>query len=345
MLVTYFQSVTLRFFIITICFILIAACNKKQESEDLRSFERNLQEFPNKLISRVTSDSLPVRPSTIKISGGEVFVSDFYSMTIYRFNKDWELLNVVGAGYGRGPGEIQNITDYIIAGDTLIVADVQSFCLHYFKLDGTFLYQREVRNRPLRIAAANGMATLLTMGGEGLFVSDVLHGRSDINGSYVQFSEKQQRNIISYDGSLISDGETIIYLPRYFSNWYKIDPLSKSYVTAGYLPDGQELDFKNENYRVSRAPDHLRINYTGVALNNDTLIIASYDKGVQNEKEEYEVPWKMYLDYYNVKNGDYLHSYRFPGWFYTFDMEGNRMVMTLNDKLLDITFTDRPVKQ
>lgn len=324
--------------------LIFCSCSN-DDVVNLQSFERVMLPFPDNSHFKVETESLPVQPVQVRISNGDVYVSDFYSMTIFRFNSNWELINYIGAGSGKGPGEMQIITDFIITGDTVIVADSRSFKLHYFKTDGTFLYQREVRERPLRVASANGIANLLVIGGKGLFISDSLHSRTEMKGSYAQFSDRQQRNIISYDGSLISDGDRILYLPRYFSAWYRLDPANYSYATGGNLPDGQELDFKNENNRISTAPKHLRLNYTGGVLKHDTLIVASYDKGIMGKNDEIIERWYMYMDYFDASSGDYLYSHRFPGWFNSLDMEGNRMVIESRGNLFDITFTDRPVKQ
>ena len=120
------------------------------------------------------SDILLLNPDGVKVDlGGDIYLADFGTMQVLRFGPDGQYLNSYGTGIGQGPGELMNISDFVITNDSIVqILDPSARRVSYFGKDGTFLHSRRTDFPSVRMAATeNGHEYLLRSNSEFAFES------------------------------------------------------------------------------------------------------------------------------------------------------------------------------
>ncbi|MBN4056100.1 hypothetical protein JYT20_00090 [Rhodothermus sp. AH-315-K08] len=83
-------------------------------------------------------DTLLYSPLDVQVEDGFVYVSDA-PVRLLRFDSSGRFVNQIGTGPGRGPGELLGYTDFLVQGDYVWIASLQSRSLSKYKLDGTHI--------------------------------------------------------------------------------------------------------------------------------------------------------------------------------------------------------------
>jgi len=338
------------------CLIAFATFSLYQKNQSPSEINKGISEFERDLdtlvvlhASEIILDSLVSRPESISYKNNHIYVADFGSMQVLKFDTNWGLVSKIGTGKGRGPEQLLSISDFYVEGTSIWIVDTQQYSIKKFSTSGELLDIYNIKRFPLRVVANDSMMTSLCMGGDDLFVT--VNTNYEGNEEYFgKFLDNQIRHSISLDGNLSKVRDSLFaYVPRYFSKIYFYEFMTgeEEYVLS--LPDGQKFpasksEETNEGHRIS-APQNVRFNNTGVYTRGDVLLVSVYDKGVKEGGEYVEIP-KIYFDALDLKKRQYTKSFFFPGWFKEFALNGKKLyVITTVGKIFELQLNINMVDQ
>ncbi|RNC84484.1 MAG: 6-bladed beta-propeller [Balneola sp.] len=311
----------------------------EKEAFDSQSLERRIDTLDVGSRKEVSLPDSLYRPEQILFKEGYIYILDFSDMRIYRFDQEWNLISIIGNGKGRGPGEALLITDFFVDSNFIWVVDSRQFKILKFDLNGNLVDELNSKIHPLRIFSNDESIFYLSLGDELLFSK--INIENGLEKRFGQFPELEAKSSILYDGQ-ITGGKTndFYYLPFYYSKLYKFSGTEANRIQTIHLPDAQdkpELKIESGSTRIT-APKEERINNTGIDVYNGKVFVATYDKGVWNG-EKYVEEWKLFLDVYDEESGEYLQSYRVPGFFHNFALGEKKMYMILpSDIIYEVPF-------
>lgn len=81
--------------------------------------------------------------SNVRYSNGEIYIQDFSSSKVYRFDQEGILLNSIGSK-GRGPGEYSDMLNMQICNDTVIIFSSLSRRVNFYRKDGIHLSSHDL---------------------------------------------------------------------------------------------------------------------------------------------------------------------------------------------------------
>lgn len=270
-------------------------------------------------------ETLPVVPMGLKSDGEDFYTIDFAEMVIFRYTAKGELINKIGNGIGKGPGEMAQISDFYLSEEYVWVSDPNQFMIHKFSKEGIYIDSRILKSHPTRIADDSLNLVVMSVGSpDGIFQSiskDFSNQNSKVFGG---FMSRNNLGPLSLDGWLEKREESgFIYVPRlaslayYFNINNNLDFIVKTPDGENYKPnldrsEGEEKRFTLED----RDKENLWVD-----MYNDKLYILALDRGDRNSNGEYITKSKVYIDIYD-KNGEYLNSFIPPATEYFTILDG-----------------------
>ena len=329
-------------------FLLFGIKNKSKKIKNDTNTEKRDRQIKSVEYKQVSfSDTLNLfelnRPLSLRNDGSSFYTIDFSNMIIYRFSANGKLINTIGKGRGRGPGEMSLITDFFVDDKFVWVVDSNSLSIHKFTKEGEYLLSRTIKGHPLRISSQKDNLYLIVIGGNGLFRSIPKDLKNEESKDFGILIENQIKNILTLDGILLKrDNGGFIYVPSYASLIYFYNENdSLSFIVKS--PDRQKflhsIDKSTSNKMQIMAPTP-DIKTTGAVISNDLLYVVEQYRGseIQKNKQFADNPFKEFIDVYDVDNGKYLYSLLPPIAFKDFTIMGNTLLTISNSKIKKYEF-------
>lgn len=238
-------------------------------------------------------------PAIVKVFDDEIYVGDSGDYSIKRFAMDGTFLSQIGNGYGEGPGELGQFTDFVVIDDTFYVLDPNRRRLSRFLRDGDYLDSFTIEGLNLRMTeTADGFALLTYMEPHHITLIDRRGNRTGEISIDLEFPTPMWQS-----GQLhtLRDGR-IVYVITNAGYIVFVSPDDGSTVTVRTV---EGLDFPTERGTVSRpvlsspnpAVRHVRSGISDGVLNVFTSL---------RDEDTFRV------DRYETENGDYLGSIDVP---------------------------------
>ena len=276
-------------------------------------FDRNFISYDFSPISSV-SDSISkhlILPRIIQSESELIYILDLKDNRVYRFTKSGKLLNTIGKGKGRGPGEMLHANGFYVNNDRIWVIDHRLFNTNRFRLNGTYEHTFTSKYRPIRIAGSKDQLVIKTIADEFLFKRVDFQGK--VLGEFGNFADNQVKNPLSFTGQIVMRSNTTIYIPNIASLifFYRADTL----YHIAKRPDGKNfkssINRSSEDRKFYRAPE-ADIEARSTTIYSDKLYIAEFKKNVKNDSDEILSQSQTFVDVYNAKTGRYQHSFHTP---------------------------------
>jgi len=287
-------------------------------SNDAKDFVRALDasptEFDREVVetsftSTILADTTSIfRPAQIRIHNNFTFVNDFADFTIYEYDSEGNQKRKLATTRGRGPGEIQHITDFDVKGDTIWIADSQSMRVTSHSLEtGENIDNYSLENRPMRVTILENGFVVLWLGADKLFSifdfqGNELHYFGDI-------IEDQLLHQLSMDGTIRSNGkDRFVYIPFYASLIYHFDK-NGGLINILKAPDGIHFPFVRRDGPTTFAPDVSFMRDGFIDEDNNLYVyVALPDEISQNDQENNYA--ESYIDKYSLNSAEYISSLR-----------------------------------
>lgn len=273
----------------------------------------------------------------VNVHQSSIFILDFETMVVSRFDRHWNRLNTVGNGIGRGPGEAELIADIYVDDKHVWILDQPLSKVMKFTHEGELVDELLVAPFSVRIIAGDDGFTVHQMGMEELFTK--YYTETD---SLIRFGKPEgftPQKALWYTGEMADSGVgTFYFLPRNFSMMYRFSASQPEQIVEIPLPDGQtlaEVTGDQAETELGKAPSPRFRNYA-LSISDNIAYVLSYDKGVK-KGDEYLEKWKLHIDTFDFDSGNYLRSYQFPGFFLDFAVSGDTIYS------IDSDFNERSV--
>lgn len=302
----------------------LANCTQDESGRRLNSaYERSYDSLSIIENRRIDLPADIIRPMNVKVMHSNIFVLDFETMIVSRFDREWNRQNTIGNGIGRGPGEAELIADIYVDSKYVWMLDQQLSKVMKFTHEGELVDELLVAPFSVRMIAGSDGFIVHQLGMEELFTSYT--GETD---SLIRFGKPEgfspQRALL-YTGELAGTGDDSFYfLPRNFSMLYQFSASKPENFIEIALPDGQtlaEVTKGQSETDLSKVPSPRIRNYA-LSISDNIAYILSYDKGIK-KGDEYLEKWKLHIDTFDFDSGTYLRSYKFPGFFLDFTVSGD----------------------
>ena len=275
------------------------------------------------------------RPVILQSDESSFYAIDFSDMVIYRFDFEGELINTIGNGKGRGPGEILLAPDFFVDDNDIWVVDSNQLLVQRFKKNGEFIDSRNIKGHPLRIIAQDNKLSLLVFGGrEGLFRSIPKDLDSESISKFGVVIEDQAKNIMSLGGTLQSrEDKGFIYVPSYASSIYFYDNLDSLSFIAN-APDNQSFipseDKSTSERMMIMAPDPDIQRKRSLVSGGMLYVYVTHriSEGSANNEEETK---ELFLDVFDLENGEYHYSFTPPELLTDFTIVGGDTLIVIAD--------------
>ena len=158
-------------------------------------------------------------------------------VNIKRFNKDGNLLNVIGNGKGKGPGEFLHQNDFYIQGNDIWVTDTRLMKIMRFDVGGKFKNSFLVKYHPMRIHGFADNLLVKTIASD--FIIKRLNHEGKKLAEFGNVVKNQMQYPLSVGGYIETFNDITIFAPHIASliYYYKTDTLFK----MARRPDGQSF--------------------------------------------------------------------------------------------------------
>lgn len=249
------------------------------------------------------------KPGAMKLRDDNIYIIDYGDMLLKRFSLDGELLNTIGLGWGQGPGEFGNITDYYVRDSVVWIADPASRQVSMFTTEGTYLSRFNTSSIMSRITRLpNNNLVLMAMMNVDLFHEVDTTG--EIVRTFGELVMDQTQNAMALDGTFAPrDDGGFIFAPFYASYLYYYDAsgvFEKLVQTIDRLKfPGTKSKEKGTGIAFFAPTSDIVINNTSV--HEGIIYLHSKFKKKKIESESLSV-----LDRYDLQTGSYISSTRLP---------------------------------
>jgi hypothetical protein len=267
-----------------------------------RTYVENLQ-----LQSHPLTDTSEVfLPGLIRENDGIIYILDYSDFTFYVYHTNGEFQKQIEIERGRGPGEVQHITDFDICKNKLWIVDSENLMIHSYSVEtGGYLESYPADNRPSRIACLE----------DGLIIqwsqSEYLFSKFDYEGNLIiefgEIIEDQTQNMFSVHGNIQSNGkDRFVYIPFYASLIYHFNGEGEL-IQVIQTPDGLEFPVTRSEERIRYAPEHIYMRDGVIDKNNNLYVytVLPADKNGEGKQE-------ALIDKFNLTSGEYSSSVQLP---------------------------------
>lgn len=270
-------------------------------------FEREIIEIP--LEPNILADTSSIfRPAQIRINNNFTYVNDFADFTIYEYDHNGNQKRKLSTTRGRGPGEIQHLTDFDVKDNTIWIADSQSMRVTSYSLEtGEYVDSYSLEKRPMRITVLEDGFVALWLGAEKLFSIFDLEGNEILH--FGDIVEDQALHQLSLDGTIRSNGkDRFVYIPFYASLIYQFDSKG-GLINILKAPDGMEFPVAQRDGPATFAPEFSFMRDGFIDENDNLYVYTRLPDEIGEEKQNDNLP-VSYLDKYNLRNAEYVESIR-----------------------------------
>jgi len=307
--------------------LISSSCAK--HSNDLNENVYNRQFEPVELIPasfELEDPTGTINPRVIKSDGKHLYLLDFSTMSIQKFNLDGSYVGKIGKGIGQGPGEHTFVMDFHVRDTLALLADRSLSVVSVFNTDGRYLKSNYFPDIPIRVHSFGDHYIVQKFGGENLF-SFVSLGNGTIYEDFGQLIEKQQQNKTSLSGVFIPTVENgFAYIP-YFAGKLYFGSSSGTELTVLNSPDANpfpESDFQSSGFgRVIRAPNP-DIIQSAADMNSKIIYVFVLHQGSDGKKSRY------FLDMYSAIDGSYKSSIEISFFWKDFVVQGDEIFVLRN---------------
>ena len=255
-----------------------------------------------------TDTSSIFRPAQIRIDNNFTYVNDFADFTIYEYDHNGDQKRKLTTTRGRGPGEIQHLTDFDVRNDTIWIADSQSMRItSYSLLTGEYIDNYSLEHRPIRVTVLEDGFVVLWLGADKLFSKFNFEG-NEIH-HFGEIIEDQALHQMSLGGTIRSNKENrFVYIPYYASLIYHFDS-DGNLINILKAPDGIEFPVAQRDGPTTFAPDFSYMRDGFIDKNDHLYIYTRLPDEISEENYSNGLP-VSYLDKYNLRNAEYVKSLR-----------------------------------
>ena len=153
-------------------------------------------------------------------SSGVHYILDYGDTSIKEIDTDGNVAYKWGNGFGEGPGEFLNVTDFRVASDRRMwVLDGSNRKLTRFNPDGSVFNTVTFPHAVIRLAVREDRSYYTIGFGMKSNQSSGLFDFFDLNDSLItsfgQIVEDQAISFLTLDGSIVSVGDDVVYSPYY----------------------------------------------------------------------------------------------------------------------------------
>jgi DNA-binding beta-propeller fold protein YncE len=245
-----------------------------------------------------------------KKNGDYLYVADFGDMRLKRFNLNGKYKDSFGKGMGRGPGEFQLFIGYDISqNNKMYIVDAKKRELMEFDLQTTeYITSTDIDYRPYRLIIVDNKIIIESLLEEKLFKVHSLDG-SLVN-EFGKNVDDHIQNSLSTIGDIqaIPDTDTFAFVASKASFMYYYNSIGKqlkSIITPDRIPYKGSVDQSAGGVRSRRAPDPA-IKAYDIHISDNKVYVS-----LSNKEEVKNLPLS-FLDVYELKSGEYLHSIELP---------------------------------
>lgn len=306
--------------IFPVMLILLAGCGSGKKEAEPDTHGRVLQEVTIKPaefeVNTVLADLL--NPRIVAGDGSSFYVYDDADKIIYRFKPDGELINTIGEGEGRGPGEVLNVSSISIDEDHVWVLDSGQASLLKFRKSGEFLGVKALKGQAIRALAAKGdKLVVMNMVNSELFTS-MSKGLADekTNTFGAGFLKNQEQNVVSTFGTMLAQEKGgFVYVPAYANRVYyynAADSLEFMKVTPGGQDFQPSVIRTDEQGRMAISAPHSEFETAAAALSEGRLYLAVKHNVKENAAESDESKAEYFMDVFSAEDAAYQYSFRVP---------------------------------
>lgn len=290
----------------------------KKDADFVRALDSNPKTFDRNIIQNDFSTDLfadsssILSPAQIRIRNDHTYLNDFTDFTIYEYNEQGNQTRALTTSRGRGPGEVQHVTDFDVSADTLWIVDSQNMrATSYLLSTGETLHTFNLDKRPMRITTLNDGLIIQWLG------SDYLFSKFDFEGNEIkQFGEiveDQQFHQISLDGTIRSNGkDRFVYIPFYASLIYHYRS-DGELINVLQTPDGVEFPKAQRDGATTFAPDFSYMRDAYIDENDQLYVYTRVPEETANGISTDQTV--SYLDKYDLRQAEYLQSLRMDHHF------------------------------
>jgi hypothetical protein len=274
--------------------------------ENPESFERDISDISYQ--TSILADTTSIfQPAQIRINNNLTYVNDFANFTIYEYDHEGNQKRKLTTTRGRGPGEVQHLTDFDVKENTIWIADSQSMRVTSYSLTtGAYIDNYSLENRPMRVIVLEDGFVVLWLGADKLF------SKFDFQGNEIhhfgEIIEDQMLHQLSMDGTIRSNGlDRFVYIPFYASLIYHFDSNGNK-INILKAPDGINFPSVRRDGPTTFAPDFSFMR-DGFIDEDDNLYVyvTLPDEISQNDQNNYP---ESYIDKYSLNSAEYINSLR-----------------------------------
>ena len=284
-----------------------------------RVSERNFLEisYEKSFSIPITNDLFLHNPQEVVVDDqGYIYILDSGIQKILRFSPSGEYLVTYGEeGGGEGPGELQGVVDFFVAGDSMIyILDTYGFKISIFGIDGIFLKDVRINSQPFRY-------TRTTTGREYILYattnqSSLLESRFEGTAhEMIPFSSLVDAGTmdgLGTSGNLNTYGENLIYVLSRYPLLFQYDPsgsLVYARTTIEYNDDFEEPEI--EERILGGMPAKRQV---GRYFHADRLIVEDDKLFIFSRRPRGAPDTSKYgaIDVYDIATGDYQYSMSIP---------------------------------
>lgn len=324
------SSVSLVAFTIFVFFVFTNRENIHVNNDNILSKQRdivyNLEEERD-ISSTITGNVL--QPVNVKVDEESIYVVDWGAFEIKRFDKQAELVNTIGKGKGRGPGEFVILGAFDVHRDTLWTLDPRQNRVSVFDTRGNHLDQFSVEGNVLQIVVTDENLAIFGLTGDLFYMYD---RQGNLITNFGTLIDDQYENPLAVDGALEEDardenGSTFLFQPAYASYLY---PLSDTSIqdTMRTLDEREYPAARRKSATRISAPTP-PVRYADVGVSNGHVYVMAVADSVSGDKRRGIK--HAYLDVYRRDPFTYEGSARVPAPTGTMEV--------MNDTLYTITDT------
>jgi hypothetical protein len=273
-------------------------------------------EFEREFLFDVVNDSV-YRGMELSNNSANFFVSDFGDYFIKQFDLAGNFVSKIGNGYGRGPGEFQNITDFDVSESYIWAADMNNFRISRFSIfNASDVLEVNTENMPARIATNGNVTAVKWMISDQFFT--LFNNQGEKLFSFGKISDDQVQNAFTYDGWIDISENHLFFIPISFGQIFVFKLEDGELIRIIDTPENSEKPELEEqvrnNQRIVTAPSTQYRNSDILYIPNKNLLaVSSYYRGNKIGDDSFDLESaEFWIDFYDLNTWKYRNSISLP---------------------------------
>lgn len=248
-----------------------------------------------------TAPVMLYNPGLMKFFNGSIYVGDRGDFLIKKVSLEGRLINTIGNGFGRGPGEIRNLSTFTIEKDIVWIFDHRTRTVSKFYENGDFIESLVVK-APMGIAVIGDTLIFKNPMSENPFI---LYNSEGIEqSSFGSFVANQTDHPLAIDGKFYKKENQLFYLPYNASYLIRFNkeftPTLLQLIDKTSFPSTS--DVKKPTGQVQMFAPNPEIKMLDLSFEGDTASVLS-----QHRKKEII---EKRIDQYLLPDGIYMRSFQ-----------------------------------